>query len=588
MKRITVLIVSIALLLSLAACRGGKTENTTAVTTDGTTVTEAPQTTEPVTETDAETADPEEERIDELYGVYRSALGKTSAVDNLNVFVGVREEMKIGEDKDVTPNVVDMSVDAAVERGQSGMNRMLANVEMTATVSGTGSKVSISEYVDGGDVYVKTSPYSGYLKTDSQNELVADIGLKDSFTRESFRGASSEQIDQDGLVYIKLQPQEGTETDVGFLNDIMTSFSVADAKFTDISAEYVICISLDGYLVGIDGDLTFCLEIKGADGAEKSEGKASVALRYSDFGAVSVEAPANLSSAVYAVYDPTIAGSDYTGTLMLYADGSFDNCITITEDADGIVMIFTVTGRGSYERNSGDITMKTEGMDLRVGFDSEEQKKTFVSLMDAAKQMGSIDDDAYNVLMKAISDEGFSGSKAELAELSGIFTVPEGDAVTRCTVDEEAGIAYFAVDGLDLGENEYCILESEFIVTLGADGKCTFYRESTDDEEDGLGEYTAYELYTGTYKNDGMTSTCTLTSQNMRIKYKSDASLAELREYYKQALDQGMLGAAVYDQYMALISEDGYSSEFDQPDVVTLTLEPHTHTAIVVDDGEGS
>ena len=588
MKRITVLIVSIALLLSLAACRGGKTENTTAVTTDGTTVTEAPQTTEPVTETDAETTDPEEERIDELYGVYRSALGKTSAVDNLNVFVGVREEMKIGEDKDVAPNVVDMSIDAAVERGQSGMNRMLANVEMTATVSGTGSKVSISEYVDGGDVYVKTSPYSGYMRSDHQNELVTDIGLKDSFTRESFRGASSEQIDQDGLVYIKLQPQEGTETDVGFLNDIMTSFSVADAKFTDISAEYVICISLDGYLVGIDGDLTFCLEIKGADGAAKSEGKASVALRYSDFGAVSVEAPANLSSAVYAVYDPTIAGSDYTGTLMLYADGSFDNCITITEDAEGIVMIFTVTGRGSYERNGGDITMKTEGMDLRVGFDSEEQKKTFVSLMDAAKQMGSIDDDAYNVLMKAISDEGFSGSKAELAELSGIFTVPEGDAVTRCTVDEEAGIAYFAVDGLDLGENEYCILESEFIVTLGADGKCTFYRESTDDEEDGLGEYTAYELYTGTYKNDGMTSTCTLTSQNMRIKYKSDASAGELREYYKQALDQGMLGAAVYDQYMALISEDGYSSEFDQPDVVTLTLEPHTHTAIVVDDGEGS
>ena len=85
-----------------------------------------------------------------------------------------------------------------------------------------------------------------------------------------------------------------------------------------------------------------------------------------------------------------------------------------------------------------------------------------------------------------------------------------------------------------------------------------------------------------------MTSTCTLTSQNMRIKYKNDASAGELREYYKQALDQGMLGTAVYDQYMALISEDGYSSEFDQPDVVILTLEPHTHTAIVVDDGEGS
>ena len=59
--------------------------------------------------------------------------------------------------------------------------------------------------------------------------------------------------------------------------------------------------------IGIDGDLTFCLEIKGADGAAKSEGKASVALRYSDFGAVSVEAPAQDMS-LSVLVAPTEAG----------------------------------------------------------------------------------------------------------------------------------------------------------------------------------------------------------------------------------------------------------------------------------------
>ena len=78
-----------------------------------------------------------------------------------------------------------------------------------------------------------------------------------------------------------------------------------------------------------------------------------------------------------------------------------------------------------------------------------------------------------------------------------------------------------------------------------------------------------------------MTTTCALYESTVRLKYKSADSVKQIKTYYKDMLDRNLIGSVVYDYYMALISEDGYTETKTEPDTVTLKLEPHTHTAYI-------
>ena len=48
-------------------------------------------------------------------------------------------------------------------------------------------------------------------------------------------------------------------------------------------------------------------------------------------------------------------------------------------------------------------------------------------------------------------------------------------------------------------------------------------------------------------------------------------------------LGRQTIGQAVYDYYMAIVSGDGYTAEFDPAAVYKIVLEPHTQTGVVTE-----
>ncbi|MBR6920683.1 MAG: hypothetical protein IKH51_00650, partial [Clostridia bacterium] len=120
----------------------------------------------------------------------------------------------------------------------------------------------------------------------------------------------------------------------------------------------------------------------------------------------------------------------------------------------------------------------------------------------------------------------------------------------------------------------------DICLTLNDDGTCTFYGEYTDEEDD-LGKYTYIYKETGTYEKNELAVTCTMTSRNVKLKLHSDKSTQAYKDMYNEAYEDGYIARVEYEYYMELITDEGYTSEMSE--TYTMTLEPHTQTAVIID-----
>ena len=103
------------------------------------------------------------------------------------------------------------------------------------------------------------------------------------------------------------------------------------------------------------------------------------------------------------------------------------------------------------------------------------------------------------------------------------------------------------------------------------------------DVDDNDREYTYKQTCYGKYTEDGMNVTFTLTSFNEKSAYKNDSDMKSYRDALKDALERPMIGQAVYDYYMAVVSADGYTDKIEPAAVYKIVLEPHTQTGIVTE-----
>jgi hypothetical protein len=189
----------------------------------------------------------------------------------------------------------------------------------------------------------------------------------------------------------------------------------------------------------------------------------------------------------------------------------------------------------------------------------------------------------YNMLIKSMDEGGYEATAEEYKDtLSQMIAISEqgkakgGDII----LDKEEMKAYRTVTGINIKENQYYAASDNMLLTLQPDGVCIMYGEFIDTDE-ALGEFITSATYEGKYEKGEMIVTCTFEKMTTKLTFKTDMALKEYIAMYNEAYESGYLGKAVYDYYMALVTEDGF--EDDTKQVFKFTLEPRTQTATVVE-----
>ena len=136
-----------------------------------------------------------------------------------------------------------------------------------------------------------------------------------------------------------------------------------------------------------------------------------------------------------------------------------------------------------------------------------------------------------------------------------------------------------------MSDNEFYIVDNGYTLILNGDGTCSMRYDSLKTDEKGFGTFIASDIYAGTYTQNGKQVTCTITQDTLKYDFTDDASEQAYKEYYDGQYSGGFLGKVYYDYYMALISEDGYTDD-DMSDKYIITLEEHTHTAVILESPE--
>lgn len=577
---IAALFIAAALLSSLCACNFAKPAATGTVTeTEPATETPAETAAETDAETDtaAVTEDPEEAELKRIYGIYKNAMEKTSTVDNLSFTLHSEIRTSTPSDDGAAKEMImktDMSAD--VMGANSMQKKVLLHYAVSTEENGqTPVNNEGDGYIEGSKYYVKTAPFDGYIKADGKAPLSGDLISSGTVDIEEFKDAVIENK-SDGTVSVSINAYDGLEEDA--LENIKSALGLTEFDVTDPAYKTVYTVSADEYITGITSEMTCGLSYT-TDGVKTViSAKITDSIVISGIGQdIKVERPTKIMKEKYSVYDPELIDTKHAGTIVVYENGTYDLYTVSNSEFAGLKVDATEVNRGDYTLDGDKLTCLAKDAEYKINFETEEQRAAVKAMVDTSKQLGQIDEKTYGLACRIISEEGYSGSVTELAESDIFGTVPDFESVYTA----DGGTVYKHISGMQLKDNEYYVTPGEYLVTFGEDGKCTVYNETVGEDENDLGEYTAYTTFYGTYEKDGATAVCVLNESNLRIKYKSADSVKQIKASYKEMLDNNLIGAAVYDYYMALISEDGYTETKTEPDTVTLKLEAHTHTAYI-------
>ena len=394
----------------------------------------------------------------------------------------------------------------------------------------------------------------------------------------------------DGSVTVIFTPEEDSakvyvRRQTSSLKDMLASIGAEDVEMTvkSINAEYT--VSADGYIVSCVTEISYDVTAK-IDGAEMAvSGTAREETAYKDPGAsveiVFPERPAE----PFELYNPFYGEYDYTSEIVLEPDGTYEIHSTIVQPQYGMTVITVESKYGNYVYNEDKtrVTCDEKNIVLRLLFSGEEDRATFKTFLDTALKSKALDETLYNMMIKAMDEEGYSASGDDLEKIKSAFEnmgsqrrFHEGDIM----LDAESKKAYVTVADILLKENEYYIAYEDIYLKLEDDGTCSMYGEYTASTE-GFGEFTESYIYKGKYEKNELSVVCTFTSYNEKLSFSSSEALKEYKRMYKEQYDSGYLGKFYYDYYMALVSTEGYTE--DGEDVYKILLEPHTHTASITE-----
>ena len=606
MKKIISLILVIILSLSLASCRLGLGHDTDTATTaadtepltdtEPATDTQTAEITDTDTVTDTDTEPLPDMENDPVYLIYKNAQEKNDSLDDIHLIQTTNADsvIHIAGEGDVSNKIA--TVAEMKYSGYKGQNPMYEVHQTQHVESGQQTSDSVTDvFVDNEYIYVRLDPAAGYTAVGRNDEAAAQFNsmLDAAKTSESpygaevFRKATLTE-NADGSKTIECTPDKDVAKSVFDANsDIANSLaaalggSITSIEVNSLSLKFT--VSSDGYLIRLEivSDTDMKMIYSGSDVSLHQN--IDNVVEYKDPGqSVTVVMP-SVPFAVYSVYDPFSAGAglDHTETLELYDDGSFVGKIVEKSTDNGINMTYGFDTYGTYEYNSTKdrVSVRIVTMTMKLSFDTEKDKTVFRSALDGAYALESVDEKTYNALITAMGDAGFTGSAVDMAELD-MFDI-DVESVDEILLDNEMMTAYI-LTGYDLKEGEYYIPSLDLFLTLSNNGECSTYCEMTDLDDTGR-EYTYYQTCYGTYTEDGMNITCTLTSYNEKVSFKNDSDLKAYRDSYKDMLGRQTIGQAVYDYYMAIVSGDGYTAGFDPAAVYKIVLEPHTQTGIVTE-----
>ena len=591
MRRITAAAIILSMVFVLFACGNTQDAATTAQDTVVTGEDSATGTvTEPAESTGSGDVVPAEPTA---YEIYKNAAAKTAALTDFELETNATEYGFHSADDYASLNTeTTLRLTEKTSGRGTAERRTELYTDYAVSVSGQKTRAEIREYIEGDKVYVLTAPYTGYLPADDQTakkalgETNAPFGVSAPLDEKAFEGATVYKYD-DGRTALTVTPQPDALSDyVGKLfESIMLNASFEDVRSELVKIKFDFTVSADGFLTRIAADFTVDSEVTVSDVVTKTRSTVNSVTEYRNPGAaVTVETPSKLFAASYSVYDAENAAAGNTEKMILYKDGTFESHTDGDSDVGGLVKMHTKgIIHGSYVKEGETAVCTAEGADLFLTFASEEQKTAFKAIIDSAKQSGAFGDKEYDMFIAAISEEGFTGSMAELAEMDQITDFKSDDVKENFILDDNAGIAYRLIDGFEPKDGEYYIPASELMLTLEDGGKCTLERETVSDDEDGFGEYTQYEKYAGTYKRDGQNVVCTVTEVNVRLVYKNESSVRTIRQQYTALLNSGGISENDYAYFMSLISDEGYLEKMEIPETINVSVEDHTHTGVIAD-----
>lgn len=288
---------------------------------------------------------------------------------------------------------------------------------------------------------------------------------------------------------------------------------------------------------------------------------------------------------VYKVYDPMHANTADKGRLVLYDTMKYRLEYGYTDGGYGYPVSISVDETGEYtvEEPGVDLILERKYIELKISFDSDENKDAYLASVKNMYLMKEISGDAYDIIKRS-ANGGFSGTQDELPDDAALYPAVQRLG-KKAVLDSENMTAYFQISGFAPSDNEYYIVDSGYTLVLYADGTCRMRYESIREDEKGFGTFIASDIYSGTYTKNGDQLTCTITQDTLKYKFTDESSEKAYKDYYEEQYSGGFLGKVYYDYYMALISEGGYT-DTDMSDKYIITLEEHTHTAVILESPE--
>lgn len=288
---------------------------------------------------------------------------------------------------------------------------------------------------------------------------------------------------------------------------------------------------------------------------------------------------------VLRLHSPETYGSDeFEAYIYLYGDGSYVVEARQRYDELGMKYTYYASERGTYEKNGSIVNCTAADGTFRVVFDSDEEKELFFSSMKSAVEGGMLSQEFHDFFEAACSDDGYSVDLNNMPEFFVEEGLAEGLTGTLSTLVIAENEAYEITAGLECAENQYTVPELGFTVEFNENGTCFFRMEYGISADEDMPACNYVSVAAGSYtENDGFT--CSLTSSTEYMKFNSEEDKAAYASDIQEQYDAGYMGRLYYEYYMALISEDGYTEQYEEPETYVFKLfgpEP-SHVLYVVE-----
>ena len=295
--------------------------------------------------------------------------------------------------------------------------------------------------------------------------------------------------------------------------------------------------------------------------------------------------PARVFYRAYSIYDPGLSDDEtQLCSLMLFTNGQYSAQIMSMEKNSSykVFPFYTETGEYEIDENVGELTLNPTEISYFIETDmNKKYRQAYLDEIEESYSLGVISKKAYEIINKAI-DEPYVTKDVDEFKGARVYKSALASGGNKAVLDETT--AYFLIPGIAPSDNEYYIAENGYMLALYDDKTCSM-RHETERREEGFGTVLVSEKYDGTYEINGTTVNCVITKNKTQYSFTDNQGLEEYKAFYTEQYESGKINKIYYDYYMSLISEEGNVTD-DLSDVYLITIEPHTHTAVITGSPE--